>query len=76
MINEHVIKLRRTPVQQAQRDEFLKAAYAARAWLNDIICNAEKDGWSEVECLLPLVDSIYRKMEDTLPTDRAEPRGK
>ncbi|EPD3104518.1 hypothetical protein ACR8TE_003584 [Salmonella enterica] len=43
MINEHLIKPRRTPAQQAQRDEFLKAATLARNWLNNIIWNAEHD---------------------------------
>lgn len=75
MINEHVIKPLRTPTQQAQRNAFLKAAYTAQAWLNNIIWNAEKNDWSEAEYLLPLVDTFYREMKDTLPTDRAEPRG-
>ncbi|EEI4551934.1 hypothetical protein G0R89_002846 [Salmonella enterica] len=74
MINEPVIKPRRTPAQQAQRNAFLKVAYESRAWLNEIIFNAEKDDWSEAEYLLPLMNTFYRKMKDTLPTDRAKPR--
>ncbi|EGP2155147.1 hypothetical protein ITP77_001754 [Salmonella enterica subsp. enterica serovar Java] len=75
MINEPVIKPRRTPAQQAQRNTFLKVAYRAREWLNEIIFNAEKDNWSDVEDLLPVMDAYYRKLKDTLPTDRAEPQG-
>ncbi|MGG6032098.1 hypothetical protein [Salmonella enterica] len=76
MINEPVVKLRRTPAQQAQRDEFLKAATLARNWLNIIIWNAEGDNWSEVEYLLRFTGAANDRMKDTLPTDRAEPRGK
>ncbi|EAM7825852.1 hypothetical protein E9853_07330 [Salmonella enterica] len=75
MINKPVIKLRRTPAQQAQRDAFLNTATMARNWLNNIIWNAENDNWSDVEDLLPVVDAYYRKLKDTLPTDRAKPRG-
>ncbi|EBP3057038.1 hypothetical protein TH72_15360 [Salmonella enterica] len=75
MINKSVIKPRRTPVQQAQRDEFLKAATMARNWLNNIIFNAKKDNWSEVEYLLRFTGATNDRMKDTLPTDRAEPQG-
>ncbi|EAO5523865.1 hypothetical protein G3755_004065 [Salmonella enterica] len=75
MINEPVVKLRRTPAQQAQRDEFLKAATMARNWLNNIIWNAERDNWSEVEYLLRFTGATNDRMKDTLPTDRAEPQG-
>ncbi|ECU9383722.1 hypothetical protein CKQ16_10260 [Salmonella enterica subsp. enterica serovar Newport] len=74
MINEPVVKLRRTPAQQAQRNAFLKAAYTARTWLNEIIFNAEKDDWSEVEFYLEGGRYDYEKMKGLLPTDRAEPR--
>ncbi|EGY1537519.1 hypothetical protein JHR70_000712 [Salmonella enterica] len=75
MINKPVINPRRTPAQQAQRDVFLKVAYRAREWLNEIIFNAEKDNWSDVEDSLPVMDAYYRKLKDTLSTDRAKPRG-
>lgn len=75
MINEHVIKPRRTPTQQAQRDEFLKAATLARNWINHIIRFAEKDNWSEVEFYLGTGVYDYEKMRDLLPTDRAKPQG-
>ncbi|HAF2130147.1 TPA: hypothetical protein G9F27_004418 [Salmonella enterica] len=74
MINEHLIKPRRTPAQQAQRDEFLRAATLARNWLNNIIWNAEHDNWSEVEFYLEGGRYDYEKMKGLLPTDRAEPR--
>jgi hypothetical protein len=76
MINEPVIKLRRTPAQQAQRDEFLEAATLAQNWLNSIIWNAEKDEWAEVEYMLKFVGRTTEMMNEKLPTDRAEPRGK
>ncbi|ECM1813071.1 hypothetical protein SX97_09285 [Salmonella enterica subsp. enterica serovar Newport] len=75
MINEHVIKPRRTPAQQAQRDEFLKAATLARNWINHIIRYATADNWSEVEFYLSAGRHDYEKMKELLPTDRAEPRG-
>ncbi|EGM2029243.1 hypothetical protein ILV69_003872 [Salmonella enterica] len=75
MINEHVIKPRRTPAQQEQRDESLKAATLARNWLNNIICFAEKDNWSEVEFYVESGRYDYEKMKGLLPTDRAEPWG-
>ncbi|EDS3168031.1 hypothetical protein GRH13_001125 [Salmonella enterica subsp. enterica] len=75
MINEPVVKLRRTPAQQAQRDEFLKAATFASSWLNSIIWNAEHDNWSEVEFYLEGGRYDYEKMKSLLPTDRAEPQG-
>ncbi len=70
-----LIKLRRTPAQQAQRDEFLKATTLARNWLNNIICFAEKDNWSEVEYLLRFTGATNDRMKDALPTDRAELQG-
>ncbi|EAM4263997.1 hypothetical protein EAP05_15900 [Salmonella enterica] len=76
MIKEHTIKPRRTPAQQAQRDEFLDTATLARNWLNSIIWNTEKDNWLEVEYLLQFVDRTNADMKANLPTDRAEPRGK
>ncbi|EBX7466539.1 hypothetical protein DS565_10175 [Salmonella enterica subsp. enterica serovar Bareilly] len=76
MINEPVIKLRRTPAQQAQRDEFLKAASMAQSWINYIIRFAEEDNWSEVEFYLGSGRYDYEKMKGLLPTDRAEPRSK
>lgn len=74
--NSFSIKPRRTPAQQAQRDEFMKNATLARNWLNSIIWNAEKDNWSEVEYLLRFVSRTHDQMTAALPTDRAEPRGK
>ncbi|EGP2156303.1 hypothetical protein ITP77_002944 [Salmonella enterica subsp. enterica serovar Java] len=76
MINKPVIKPRRTPTQQAQHDEFLKNATLARDLLNSIIWNAERDNWSEVEYLLRFTGATNDRMKNTLPTDRAEPRGK
>ncbi|HAG2570860.1 TPA: hypothetical protein G8V39_003187 [Salmonella enterica] len=75
MINEPVIKLRRTPEQQGQRDVFLMAARAVRVWINEVILNAEKDKWSDVEYLLQFMGDANNKLKDILPTDRAEPRG-
>ncbi|ECZ6616011.1 hypothetical protein F8X20_05660 [Salmonella enterica] len=75
MIKEHTIKPRRTPAQQAQRDEFLKAATMARNWINHIVHFAEQDNWSEVEFYLGTGRYDYEKMKSLLPTDRAEPRG-
>ncbi|EBP3802803.1 hypothetical protein [Salmonella enterica] len=75
MINEPVIKLRYTPEQRAQRDEFLKATTMARNWINHIIHFAEKDNWSEVEFYLGTGVYDYEKMKSLLPTDRAEPQG-
>ncbi|HAT1683680.1 TPA: hypothetical protein I8Y21_004436 [Klebsiella oxytoca] len=69
------IKPRRTPAQRAQRDEFLKAARLAQSWLNNIVRNAEKDNWSEVEFFLENGRYDYEKMKALLPTDRAEPQG-
>lgn len=69
------IKLRRTPAQQVQRDEFLKAATMARNWINHIVHFAEKDNWSEVEFYLGTGGYDYEKMKSLLPTDRAEPQG-
>ncbi|EBH2658023.1 hypothetical protein FKF99_14975 [Salmonella enterica] len=70
-----IIKLRRTPAQQAQRDDFLKAATMARNWINRIIHFAEKDNWSEVGFYLGTGIYDYEKMKSLLPTDRAEPQG-
>ncbi|EMA5902713.1 hypothetical protein U3Y24_002623 [Salmonella enterica] len=75
MIKEHTIKPRRTPAQQAQRDEFLKAATLARNWLNNIIWNAERDIWSEVEFYVEYGRYDYEKLKGLLPTDRAKPQG-
>lgn len=75
MNNEPVIKPRRTPAQQTQRDEFLKAATLARCRLNNIIWNAERGNWSDVELYLKGGRYDYEKMKSLLPTDRAEPRG-
>ncbi|EDX0372929.1 hypothetical protein GTL21_003624 [Salmonella enterica] len=74
-MSNQFIKTRRTQVQQAQRDEFLKAATLARNWLNNIICFAEKDNWSEVEFYVEGGRYDYEKMKGLLPTDRAEPWG-
>ncbi|EAA9300837.1 hypothetical protein ABC356_001132 [Salmonella enterica] len=76
MTDAALIKTRRTPAQQAQRDEFLDIAKLARDRLNSIIWNAKKDNWSEVEYLLQFVDRTNADMKANLPTDRAEPRGK
>ncbi|EDJ8984709.1 hypothetical protein GFI10_10920 [Salmonella enterica subsp. diarizonae] len=76
MINEPVVKLRRTPAQQAQRDEFLKAAMFARDWINRIIRYAKEDNWSEVEFYLNAGRHDHEEMKGLLPTDRAEPRAK
>ncbi|ASD84965.1 hypothetical protein LB105_003399 [Salmonella enterica] len=75
MIKEHTIKTRRTAAQQAQRDEFLKAATLARNWINHIIRFGEQDNWSEVEFYIGSGKYDYEKMKSLLPTDRAEPRG-
>ncbi|ECH3812649.1 hypothetical protein FPC62_00705 [Salmonella enterica] len=75
MTNAPVIKLRRTKEQQAQRDEFLRAATLARNWLNNVIWNAERDIWSEVEFYLEGSRYDYEKLKSLLPTDRAEPQG-
>ncbi|HGA5503400.1 TPA: hypothetical protein ACISZU_000176 [Salmonella enterica subsp. enterica serovar Potsdam] len=75
MTDQPIIKPRRTPEQRAQRDEFLKAARLAQSWLNNIVWNAEKDNWSEVEFFLGGGRYDYEKMKSLLPTDRAEPRG-
>ncbi|EDM3689354.1 hypothetical protein CSM81_07270 [Salmonella enterica subsp. enterica serovar Infantis] len=69
------IKLRRTKEQQAQRDEFLKAATLARNWINHIVRFAEQDNWSEVEFYLGTGRYDYEKLKSLLPTDRAEPQG-
>ncbi|EAO8388463.1 hypothetical protein C6J21_001410 [Salmonella enterica subsp. enterica serovar Thompson] len=75
MINEPVVKLRRTPARQGQRDVFLMVARAVRAHINEIILNAEKDKWSDVEYLLQFMGDANNKLKDILPTDRAEPQG-
>ncbi|EMD4264187.1 hypothetical protein VQ326_002241 [Salmonella enterica] len=75
MTDAPIIKPRRTPEQQEQRDEFLKAATLARNWLNNIIWNAERDIWSEVEFYVENGRYDYEKLKSLLPTDRAEPRG-
>lgn len=75
MTNAPVIKPRRTAAQQAQRDEFLRAATLARNWLNNVIWNAERDIWSEVEFYLEGGRYDYEKLKSLLPTDRAEPQG-
>lgn len=71
----NAIKPRRTPAQQAQRDEFLKAATLARNWLNNIIYFAEKDNWSEVEFYVENGRYDHEKLKGLLPADRAEPQG-
>ncbi|HFE6699218.1 TPA: hypothetical protein ACGAEF_001728 [Salmonella enterica subsp. enterica serovar Newport] len=76
MINEPVIKPRRTPAQQAQRNKFLKAAKLARNWINNIIWNAERDDWSEVENYFEDGGYDHKRLKSLLPTDRAEPRSK
>ncbi|ECX7401289.1 hypothetical protein CF236_02300 [Salmonella enterica] len=76
MIKERTIKTRRTTAQQAQRDEFLRAATLARNWLNNVIWNAERDIWSEVEFYLEGSRYDYEKLKSLLPTDRAEPQDK
>ncbi|HCM1915226.1 TPA: hypothetical protein N3A33_001087 [Salmonella enterica subsp. salamae serovar 28:r:e,n,z15] len=75
MINEPVIKPRRTPAQQAQRDKFLRAVIINKNWLDDIIHAAEQDDWREVECLIEGTKQDYSEMKSLLPTDRAKPRG-
>ncbi|EEB7342839.1 hypothetical protein DI121_24385 [Salmonella enterica] len=75
MIKEHTIKPRRTPAQQAQRDEFLKAAALAQNWINHIVRFAEQDNWSEVEFYVGSGRYDYEKLKSLLPTDRAEARG-
>ncbi|ELU5952186.1 hypothetical protein SCG47_001113 [Salmonella enterica] len=75
MIKERTIKTRRTAAQQAQRDEFLKAARTAQNWINHIVRFAEQDDWSEVEFYIGSGRYDYEKMKSLLPTDRAEPRG-
>ncbi|MFS9881844.1 hypothetical protein WKV47_25875 [Salmonella enterica] len=75
MIKEHTIKPRRTPAQQAQRDEFLKAATLARNELNHAIHFAEQDNWSEVEFYVEYGRYNYKKLKSLLPTDRAKPQG-
>ncbi|ELC8786602.1 hypothetical protein RJV04_000864 [Salmonella enterica] len=72
---DQFIKTRRTPVQQAQRDEFLRAVIINRSWLNDIIRAAEQDDWHEVEFLIEGAKQDYIEMKKLLPTDRAEPQG-
>ncbi|EAQ9804671.1 hypothetical protein EAN25_07775 [Salmonella enterica] len=76
MTDAPIIKLRRTAAQQAQRDEFLRAATLARNWLNNVIWNAERDIWSEVEFYLEGSRYDYEKLKSLLPTDRAEPQDK
>ncbi|EAW2472643.1 hypothetical protein AA476_02640 [Salmonella enterica subsp. enterica serovar Muenchen] len=75
MIKERTIKTRRTAAQQAQRDEFLKAARTAQNWINYIVRFAEQDDWSEVEFYIGSGRYDYEKMKSLLPTDRAEPQG-
>ncbi|EAS8533270.1 hypothetical protein EHZ41_18210 [Salmonella enterica] len=75
MTDAPIIKTRRTAAQQAQRDEFLRAATLARNWLNNVIWNAERDIWSEVEFYLEGGRYDYEKMKELLPTDRAKPQG-
>ncbi|EHK5236357.1 hypothetical protein I0N36_001723 [Salmonella enterica] len=74
MTDAPIIKPHRTTAQQAQRDEFLRAATLARNWLNNVIWNAERDIWSEVEFYLEGSRYDYEKLKNLLPTDRAEPR--
>ncbi|EAT2562216.1 hypothetical protein EI761_18175 [Salmonella enterica] len=75
MTNAPVIKLRRTKEQQAQRDEFLKAAALAQNWINHIVRFAEQDNWSEVEFYVGSGRYDYEKLKSLLPTDRTEPQG-
>ncbi|EBI0307131.1 hypothetical protein LK549_002686 [Salmonella enterica] len=75
MTNASVIKPRRTKEQQAQRDEFLKAAALAQNWINCIVRFAEQDNWSEVEFYVGSGRYDYEKLKSLLPTDRAEPQG-
>ncbi|EMW9316489.1 hypothetical protein AAE121_005235 [Salmonella enterica] len=75
MIKERTVKPRRTPAQQAQRDEFLNAARMAQNWINYIVRFAEQDGWSEVEFYIESGRYDYEKLKSLLPTDRAEPQG-
>ncbi|ENA7966829.1 hypothetical protein ABHE76_003666 [Salmonella enterica] len=76
MIKERTVKPRRTAAQQAQRDEFLKAARTAQNWINYIVRFAEQDNWSEVEFYVGSGRYDYEKLKSLLPTDRAEPQGK
>lgn len=75
MTDAPIIKTRRTTAQQAQRDEFLKAARTAQNWINYIVRFAEQDNWSEVEFYIGSGRYDYEKLKSLLPTDRAEPRG-
>ncbi|ECS8449424.1 hypothetical protein CEL43_14685 [Salmonella enterica subsp. enterica serovar Uganda] len=76
MTDAPIIKTRRTAAQQAQRDEFLKAARTAQNWINYIVRFAEQDNWSEVEFYLEGSRYDYEKLKSLLPTDRAEPQDK
>ncbi|EEY2695836.1 hypothetical protein HFX43_004950 [Salmonella enterica] len=75
MNNESVIKPRHTPAQQAQRNAFLNAAYEAQVWINNVIWNAEKDNWPEVEIHFEDCEYDHKRLKSLLPTDRAKPRG-
>ncbi|EEG5547216.1 hypothetical protein G3E54_005016 [Salmonella enterica subsp. enterica] len=75
MTDTPIIKLRRTKEQQAQRDEFLKAAALAQNWINQIVHFAEQDNWSEVEFYVGSGRYDYEKLKSLMPTDRAEPQG-
>ncbi|ECL8857215.1 hypothetical protein FTZ77_08150 [Salmonella enterica] len=75
MTDTPIIKLRRTKEQQAQRDEFLKAAALAQNWINQIVHFAKQDNWSEVEFYVGSGRYDYEKLKSLLPTDRAEPQG-
>ncbi|EDT3088837.1 hypothetical protein XS16_005325 [Salmonella enterica subsp. enterica serovar Newport] len=75
MTDAPIIKPRRTAAQQAQRDEFLKAARTAQNWIDYIVRFAEQDNWSEVEFYIGSGRYDYEKMKSLLPTDRAEPQG-
>ncbi|EHF4788502.1 hypothetical protein JZS45_004570 [Salmonella enterica] len=75
MTDATLIKTRRTPAQQAQRDKFLKAAKTARRWINHIVYFAEQDNWSEVDFYVASGRYDYEKMKSLLPTDRTEPQG-
>ncbi|EDU6365888.1 TPA: hypothetical protein MM834_003349 [Salmonella enterica subsp. houtenae] len=75
MTDAPIIKTRRTPEQQAQRDEFLTSARMAQNWINYIVRFAEQDSWPEVEFYIESGRYDYEKLKSLLPTDRAEPQG-
>ncbi|NCG55234.1 hypothetical protein [Serratia fonticola] len=59
-----VITPKRSPAEQAQRDQFLAAVKEAKNWSTMLTFYTEHENWSEVEFLLGLSDRVCEKLQE------------